>query len=176
MGSEMCIRDSINTAQKLVNTYTVIVQSDTVLEKVIAAVPLDCTTAQLRKALSVSSVNNTEVMMVKVTTDDAQLSSEIANKIAEIAPESIIQITKAGYVELVDSAKPATSPSSPNTKMNCILGFLLGLIASVLFVVIQEMLDTRVKGEEDLKKYYNVPVLGEIPNFESQFKGGYERK
>ena len=60
--------------------------------------------------------------------------------------------------------------------MNCVLGFLLGLVASVLFVVIQEMLDTRVKGEEDLKKYYNVPVLGEIPNFESQFKGGYERK
>ena len=164
----------LNTAQELVNTYTVILQSNVVLDDIIKNVGLDCTADELKDMLTISSVNSTEVMEVTVTTDKPQLSADIANAIYNIAPSKIVEITKIGYLGQVDSAEANPVPTSPHTGRNCAIGFVAGLALSVLYVVLSEMFDQRVKGEEDIKKYYNIPVLGSVPNFHTQFKGGYE--
>lgn len=167
--------NDLNASQKLVTLDIEVLKSNKVLDQVISTIQLNCTTKQLKKMLTITSVNDTGLMDVDVTTGDPQLSADIANTIAAVAPDQIIEVTKAGYVELVDAAQPNPIPSSPNTVLNCAVGFLLGLVLSVLYVVLHEMFDMRVKNEEDLKKYYNIPVLGGIPDFHSQFKGGYER-
>lgn len=167
--------NDLNASQKLVTLDIEVLKSDKVLNQVISTIQLNCTPEQLKKMLTITSVNDTGLMDVEVTTTDAQLSADIANTIAEVAPDQIIEVTKAGYVELVDAAQPNPVPSSPNTVLNCAVGFLLGLVLSILYVVLHEMFDMSVKSEEDLRKYYNIPVLGGIPDFHSQFKGGYER-
>ncbi|MEG0579278.1 MAG: capsular biosynthesis protein, partial [Niameybacter sp.] len=58
-------------------------------------------------------------------------------------------------------------PSSPNVLLNTLIGFMLGGVLSVLGVLVAAMLDNRVKDEEDLKKYYDMPILGAIPDLES---------
>lgn len=167
--------NDLNASEKLVTLDIEVLKSNKVLNQVIDTMHLNCTAEQLKKMLTITSPNDTGMMVVEVTTSGAQLSSDIANTIAAVAPDQIIEVTKAGYVELVDEATPNPVPSSPNTVLNCAVGFLLGLILSILYVVVREMFDMRVKGEEDLKKYYNIPILGGIPDFHSQFKGGYER-
>lgn len=164
----------LNTAQELVNTYTVILQSNVVLNDIIKNVGLNCTAEELKKMLTISSVNGTEVMEVKVTTDNPQLSADIANSIYNIAPDKIVEITKIGYLGKVDSAKADPIPTSPRTLLNCVVGFMAGLVLAVLYVILCEMFDQRIKGEEEIKKGYNIPVLGSVPNFHTQFKGGYE--
>ena len=174
-GTDQSISSSqIVTAQELVNTYTVILQSDQVLNKIISAADLNYTAEELAKTLTISSVNGTEVMEVKVTTGNPQLSCDIANTIYSLAPQEIVEITRAGYLGQVDSAKANPVPTSPKTGRNCVIGFLLGFILAAMFVGLREMFDLRIKDEDDLKKHYNLPVLGSIPNFHAQFKGGYE--
>lgn len=177
--NQATLNTDLTAASKLVTIYTEILKSDTVLENVISSVKdFDLTEmkpAELRKMLTISSVSDTGIMQVKVASADPNLSASIANTIAQVAPDRIIQITKAGYVETVDEAKPDPIPTSPKVLLNCVIGFMLGLVLTVLYIVVHELFDQRIKGEEDIKKYYNIPVLGEIPNFHSQFKGGYER-
>ena len=119
-----------------------------------------------RKMLTASAVNGTEIFEVKVTTKDADEAAVIANTIAAVAPEEIIRVVKAGSVELIDEAVPATSPSSPNVLLNTIIGLMLGGVLSVLGVLVAEMLDNRIKTEDDLKKGYDFPILGTIPDLE----------
>lgn len=158
--------NDINASQKLVSTYIEILKSDNVLSKVITETGFHYTPEQIRKMLTASAVNGTEIFEVKVTTKDADEAAVIANTIAAVAPEEIIRVVKAGSVELIDEAVPATSPSSPNVLLNTIIGLMLGGVLSVLGVLVAEMLDNRIKTEDDLKKGYDFPILGTIPDLE----------
>lgn len=43
---------------------------------------------------------------------------------------------------------------------------MLGLVLSVGVVVLRELLDNRIKSEEDVRKYLELPVIGVIPDYE----------
>ena len=164
----------INAAQKLANTYSVIIQSDTVLSEVVSLSSLShLTPLQIKRMMTVKSVSNTEVIEVHITTRNPQLSADVANAIASIAPSKIKEITKTGDVEIIDKAVPNLFPSSPNLKFNCILGVLAGMVLSFIFVIAKNIFDTRIRDEADVKRYYDIPVLGSIPAFDAAPKGGY---
>ena len=165
--------NKISAAQKIVDTYVIILKSDRVLNDVIDSLNLDYTAKQIKKMISISSVNDTEVMQIQVTSPNAQLSCNIANKLAEIAPEKLVEITDAGFVKIVDSATVDPVPTSPDVRMNCLIGTFAGIALSVMYIIIRELFNVRVKSEEDIKKNYAIPVLGEIPSFNTHFKGGY---
>lgn len=160
--SYMNIND-INASQKLVSTYVEILKSDTVINKVIEATGVEYSATALREMMSASSVNGTEIFEIKFVSEDPEEAALLANTIADIGPEEIIRVVKAGSVELIDPAKVATKPSSPNVILNTIIGIMLGGVLSVLGVLVYAMLDTRIKIEEDLEKTYTIPVLGTIP-------------
>lgn len=50
--------------------------------------------------------------------------------------------------------------------MNLVIGALLGAFASIGYLFIKFMLDTRIHNKEDAEKYLGVPCLGSIPYFE----------
>jgi len=165
--------NDISAAQQLVNTYARIIQSDRVLDEVISSENLLFTSKQIRDMMKVGSEDNTQIMVVEITTNSPQLSANLANSIAEISPRIINQITKTGMVEAINKAKANPIASSPDLRMNCLLGILLGLIASVLYIVLNDLLDVHVKGVDDIKNHYNIPILGTIPVINAQSKGGF---
>lgn len=155
--------NDINASQKLVSTYVEILKSDTVINKVIQACKLEYSVMDIREMMSASSVNGTEIFEVKIISKNPEESALIANTIADIGPEEIIRVVKAGSVELIDPARVPAKPSSPNVMLNTLIGIMLGGVLSVLGVLVYAMLDTRIKTEEDLEKAYNLPILGAIP-------------
>lgn len=159
--------NDINASQKLVSTYIEILKSENILNRVSETIGGNYTAHELSGMMTASSVNGTEIFEVKVTTKDPEEAALIANTIAEIAPDEIIRVVKAGSVELIDKAVPAKAPSAPNVLLNTIIGIMLGGVLSVLGVLVSAMLDNRVKDEEDLKKHYDLPILGTIPDLES---------
>lgn len=156
--------NDINASQKLVGTYIEILKSDNVLSKVAEDIDFLYTPAQIRSMMTANSVNGTELLEVKVTTQNAEEAALIANTIAEVSPQEIIRVVKAGSVEIVDEAVPAQQPTSPNILLNTLIGIMLGGVVSVLGILIAAMLDNRICSEEDLKKNYDIPVLGTIPD------------
>ena len=84
----------IQTAQMLVDTYIVILKSDTFLDEVNTRLEkkgiVDYSIEKLRYAISANAVDATEIFRVKVRDEDAHNSFVIANIIAEAAP-GIIQ-------------------------------------------------------------------------------------
>ncbi len=167
--------NDINASQKLVNTYIVILQNDKIIERVAQKCDLEYDELKdVSKMITMKSVNNTEVFSIQVTSKDPVLSAKMANTMAELAPTEIIRVVKAGSVEVISQAEPPARPSGPNSMRNSIIGGLLGLILASGFVLLFEMLDITVKGEEDLTSRYNIAVLGEIPDFYSVPKGGYK--
>ena len=162
------LSSDIVASQQLVPTYIEMIKSNNVLDEVKNVVEErhineDITVGKLRKMIEVEAVSNTEIIRVSVRTTDKIQSREIANIIAEVAPDKIQKFIDRSDVKIIDKAKVSNNPISPNVRNNTILGALLGLILSISFILLKELFDVRVKSADDLVARFKLPVLGAIP-------------
>jgi capsular polysaccharide biosynthesis protein len=160
----------IQTAQMLVDTYIVIIRSDTFLNEVankLADMGIESYDAEtLRRSINASAVDSTEIFSVKVKNKDPMHSYAIANVIAEVAPSVISHFIDASSVKVVDYAVKGKMVS-PDVKRNMTLGLLIGALLGFLFAIFKEVFDLRVKNEDSLIEWFSLPVLGRIPDFET---------
>ena len=161
------------TSQRLVATYIDVLKSDLVLDQVAQQLELNIPAAALRSMLLAESPEGTEVLTVYVTNADRYLAAQIANAIADVAPSAIAEIVVGSSAKIIDRAKVPTATYSPNNVSNAMVGAVLGTAVAVAAVCLQVMLDVRIKDEEDLARICSAPVLGNIPDFNSQNKSAY---
>ncbi len=164
----------INAAEKLVDSYIVVLQSDNVAQQISENTKLGLSKGAIKSMIKMASVNGTQVLEVRVTSTKREEAQTIANAMLEVAPGVLKQVAKVGEVETLDTASEARK-ISPNVVTNTIVGFLLGLVISILIVLIQAMLDRTIKGEEDFNEHYTISILGSVPDFKETEKGGYKR-
>lgn len=171
MESEQITSDEIRSAQTLASVFTIVIKSEPVMDKVISNLRLDLNRDELAEKVSVTSVDQTQVMKVSVKTEDPELSSRIANEILNVSPAIIVDTVEAGSVKLISPAHVSESPVSPNATMNTLIASTLGVMLSAGGFILLNILDKTFKSEEDIERYLGVPLLGVIPNVDS-VKGG----
>lgn len=165
----------LNTSQKLVQTYIVVLTSNTVLEKVSNRLDNRYTIDNLRHMISTAVIDNTEAFSITVENSDPAEAKKIANTIAKIAPNEILRVVKAGAVEVIDYAKQPTHPSSPNVIRNIVVGAVLGFLFAAILAIAAAMMDTTIRCEADLTEHFDLPVLGVIPTLVDIEEGGCDR-
>lgn len=158
--------DQINSATKLVSTYSIIIKSDTVLQQVISNLGLTLTYDQLKERVTVSALDDTQVMQITVRSDNPEWARQVCEQITTISPDVILESVEAGSVKLISQAAVTPEPVSPNVMKNTAIAALLGLVVSIGIVVLRELLDNKIKSEDDVRKYLDLPVVGVIPDYE----------
>lgn len=157
--------DQINSATKLVSTYSIIIKSDTVLQQVIDNLGLNLTYAQLNKRVTVAAVDDTQVMKITVQSDSPEWARQVCEQIITVAPDVIKEAVEAGSVKVISNASLATEPVSPNIKKNTMLAAAVGFVLVIGIIVLQVLLDNKINTEEDVTKYLDMTVLGVIPQY-----------
>lgn len=158
---------NLTASQQLVSTYVNIIRSDTVLEKVADSTGLDISAAYIRSIMSASQVGETELFDVYISHPDPEMAAFIANAIAEVAPGEIESFVEGSSTKIVDYAKVPQTPYSPSYRKNIVLGAGAAVVLIVAVLTIRDLLDVRIKKEEDLMEISDLPVLGRIPVFTS---------
>jgi len=166
------IYNDVMTNEALVQTYSQIMTSDTILTAVIHDLHLSYTTAELAKEITVASNNQSEVISVSVDDRSVQTATAIANSLAQVFQHKVVQLMQVQNVQIVDPAiVPAHSvPVSPKTTTNVAIAFLLGLMVSVGIAFLIEYLDDSVRSDEEVGLILGVPVLGTISTIDGEEK------
>ena len=113
--------------------------------------------------IAVSSETTTRVLTLSVTGQDAQSTAIIANELAKNVSAVAQEVMNVQSVNVIDEAATPESPSGPNRMMYIAVAFLAGLFLAVAIVVLMDVLNTRVRGAEDVEELLGVPVIGRIP-------------
>lgn len=162
---------TINT--KLVSTYSELIKSKNVLDEVISNLNINMTYEELKENVSVTSVTNTALIELKVTNENPESVSKIANEIANVFVKKIAEIYNINNVQIVDEAEMPTSPSNINHKKDIIMFAFVGIVISFSYVIISNMLDTTVKSADELERMFDLPILVSIPMYgNKKQKGG----
>lgn len=148
----------------LANDYKEIITSNDVLSEVIKDEKLNLSEAELSKMVSVNIPTDTRLISISVNAKTGQDAQTLANKVREVASEKIKKVTKVEDVTTLEEAKLPESPSSPNIKLNVLLGAVLGGFLAVIGVLVREILDDRVRRPEDVEDALGMTLLGIVPD------------
>lgn len=154
----------ISAAQSLVKTYIVMLQNRTTLEDVIEKADVSYTYKELYSMIKATSVNETEVMQVTVTSEDPYEAAKIVNAIAEVLPKRISEIIEGSSMEVVDSGIPDLQKIFPSISKYTAFGFLIGAFIAVIIISVIAISDDTIHDEEYILQTYNYPILAKVPD------------
>lgn len=170
---ESITQTDITLNQKLVSTYSELIKSNNVLRTVINNLGLnDINEEILKKAITVTAVEDTEVIKISVSNEDPKQATSLANEIAKVFADKVAEIYNINNVYIVDKAEEANAPYNINHVKDVIIFILAGLVISVMYALLSSILDTTIKSEEDITRNLNVPVIALLPLCEFESKGG----
>ena len=168
--------DQLNSAKNLVDTYAIIIRSQPVLEPVIENLGLQLDVEKLAKKVTVTSVNDTQVMQIAVQSKDAEQALQIVQQIEAICPAIIIDAVEAGSVKTIEPAHLKKEPVAPSTNLFTVVAAFLCIVTVVIIVMLRFLLDNSYKSETDLRNDLGLPVLGVIPDYDYCLKKKNEGK
>ena len=160
--------DSISSAKNIVDTYAIIIKSNTVLNKVIDNLKLDMTYAELYRQISVNAVNSTQIMKISVRNSDRTLAMKIVEDISATAPEIITDAVEAGSCKVISQVEANEKPVSPDIVQNTVVSGMLGLLIYTGVVVVRVFLNDYIIDDIDIEEKLGMPVLGIVPDAEGK--------
>jgi capsular polysaccharide biosynthesis protein len=161
--SSTSLYSDLNASQMLTNDVAKLLKSDRIVDQVGSEVGVD----QLKGyKVSVTSETTSRVITLSVTGPDPQRAADIVNKMIDDVSDVARSVMSIQSVNAIDQAYAPAEPSGPNRLLYTAVAFLAGLFAAIVIVVVGDMLNTRVRGPEDLEELIDVPIIGRIPNVE----------
>ena len=158
--------NDINMYQKLLDTYSEIAKSRKVSEDVIAELGLELSVEEAQKMVSVSAKGNTQFLNISITSTDSEFAYAMANQIALSLKKVSLELRGTDIVQILDPANLPTSPTSPNLKLNLIIGFSIGILLALFGVFLHEFFNQTVKDSAFIESELSLPFLGAIPRVE----------
>lgn len=147
----------------LVKDYKEIILSQDVLQNVTTTLGI---TEDIKDKITVTIPTDTRILSITVRDSDPNQAATIANTLRDEAAKKIIEVTKVSDVTTLEAALPAENPSTPQTKRNLVLGFIVGAFLATALVLVLEVLDDRVKRPQDIEEGLGMTLLGVVPQAE----------
>ena len=148
---------------KLVSTYSELIKSKNVLKEVSLNLEIEIDEDKLKDSISVSAVENTELIEITVKNENPTYAAQIANEITDVFTQKVKEIYNINNVQIVDKAEVDTRPSNINHAKDIIMFACIGLVIAIIYVIVANMLDNSIKTAQDVETAYDIPVLVSIP-------------
>ena len=158
-----------NYTREQMASYATLVTTPAVLQPVVDELGLAESARALGRRVTATAPNDTVVLQISATDPSPVVAARIAQAVSEqlvevmddVAPTNADGRATVRVTQVTPAAVPLYA-SSPNTVRNVAVGVLLGLAVGVLYAVLRENLDTRVRDVGRLESLTDAPLLGSI--------------
>ena len=156
--------------QARVLSYVKTVSSPLVLQPAIDELGLETPVDKLAERVKAGSELNTVLIDISVTDESPIQAAALARAVASSLIRAVDTLEKPQSgggsspvnLSIIKPAIAPTSPSSPNVQLNLLVGVLGGLAFGVGGAILRSTLDNRIRGEADLRRVTEAPLLGGI--------------
>ena len=150
--------------KSLVSTYSELIKSKNILSEVIENLGIDKSEGGLKANISVSEVEDTDLIQISVVDADPTLAQRIAKEIAIVFIEKVANgVYKINNAQVWDAAEVPEVPYNINHAKDLLVFAAVGFVVACIYVLIANMLDTTVKSKEDIERKLGLTVLTSMP-------------
>ena len=151
----------------LINTYTSVIISDSVLQQVIDELRLDWSLSRLRSAIAIESEKGSRIMNVAVRASRSETALDIADKLAEIYPEIVEKKVGVGAIRPIGKASLQGGAIRDNRRKYAFMGAAIFAALLFLLLVVTRLLDPTIRLDTDVTRELGIPILGAIMDEQS---------
>lgn len=170
----------ISSAVQLVNIYSEVVKSETVMQRVLeyAIEPAGengnkddillsqkysgISTDYIRSVIAMNSIHETPMVQVSCTTTDPYLSADICNSVLQVAPAAIKDVVTAGEAKAQDFATVPMFANGRSDVKKGLIGAFAGIIVACAILMLFFLMNRTVEKPGELIDNYTPPILSYI--------------
>ncbi len=115
--------------------------------------------------IRVAPAEDTRVMELTVTGNDADLVKDIADETVKVFTETVKRVIGVENVNVIDYAYVVRS--GPQRAQNTILVALVGAVITVGIIVLKEFADTSFRTAQEVEEMLDLPVLAQVNRIKS---------
>lgn len=170
--SESVDNQDIETSLQLITTYRDIILNPIILGEVAQNLGLEQSSNELSEQITVSNQDQSQIITVTVIAESMDEAASIADEVASVFQENVIEIMNVDNVSVLASAfmDADTEQVSPQPVINITLGIVIGLLLGLSLAFTRAFFDKSVKTEVDVEKHLDIPVIGSIDKFEEHIR------
>ncbi|GEB41009.1 exopolysaccharide biosynthesis protein [Leuconostoc lactis] len=124
--------------------------------------PYNLSVDKLKKMVTISNQQNSQVFAINVKAKNAKEAAVVANTVADAFKSKIGDFMKINNVSIIDSAKASNVPVAPNKKLFTLAGLVLLGGLTFLVVLAKELSDTTVKNPDEVSQLFGLTNLGAV--------------
>lgn len=155
----------ISSGEKMANTFKYILQGRKMLQRVAEICDFEVTPEQIGNSMEVFVQDDTNIIIIRITTTDANRTYDIANAFAKCYqevvnyayPNATLQIYEEPYL-------PQEPDANTSTMRYSVIGAVLGFAIALLVVVITNAARDTVQTVEDIQLKLESNLIGTIAN------------
>ena len=150
----------LSASQMISNDVAILLGSDRVLEETASDLGLESLAAY---DTTIDSETTSRVITLSVSGPNPQTAASIANAMVRNVSEIAQEVMDVESVNAIDRAMPPSSPSGPSRPLYVVVAFVGGLFLDMAILLIGEMLNTKVRSDEEVEELLHIPVIGHVP-------------
>ena len=162
----------IGLAQNLIGTYSKLVKSKNILRQTINNLQLNETEETLKNKITVSEIEDSEIIKIAVKDENPVQAMKAANEITNVFAKTVTDIYKINNVYTADEAEEPIVPCNVNHIRDIAIFFIIGLVISVIYVLVSNMFDNTIKDADDIESNSELITLVSIPFVNEDSKRG----
>mgnify|MGYP001004112520 FL=1 len=166
--SKNTVQSEINANKNLIDTYTEVVKSHRVLDRVKSEMQISDTYEQLVKKVTVASLKDTEIISISVVDLDKNHSYSLANKIADTFTDEIGQIYNDKSVNVLDRAVEPQKPYNVDIVKQEAIYAAAGIVLATAVIFLMFYFDRTIKTTEQIEQLFKLPIYGKVRKLETE--------
>lgn len=166
--SKNTVQSEINANKNLIDTYTEVVKSHRVLDRVKSEMQIEDTYEQLVKKVTVASLKDTEIISISVVDLNKNHSYSLANKIADTFTDEIGQIYNDKSVNVLDRAVEPQKPYNVDIIKQEAIYAAAGIVLATAVIFLMFYFDRTIKTTEQIEQLFKLPIYGKVRKLETE--------
>jgi len=159
----------------LLDTVTDILNTNDIYKQLSQKLNGEYTYTQLKSFVTISRRGEYSLFIdVRFEMNNVDDAPRITNMFLELAPDYISKFMPNTSVTPVLSSGTAVK-TYPRTFFYTAVAMLLGAVLSFAIFYIVSLFNTTIESEEEFKERYDIPVIGDIPDFAAARSGKYKK-
>lgn len=152
----------LQSSRILGETYMETLKTRSFLIGVSDTLDFNCSWGEIKSMMTVSAVNDTELISIAVTAKSPEQAYDIASAIIQNAPDKLKSVFRGGEVSIVDEVIEPNHANNKGIVKTAIIGFMAGFVLGVAVVFALKFFDRKIHKSEDVVKRYAISILGEL--------------
>lgn len=160
--------EALLMSERLTRTYAELLRKRPLLETVVANLGLDMSAAELERQTRVSTVRDTQLIVVTVRAADPAQAAAIANEMVRVLAQHERQMLVNGMssssrgLSIAEPAWPDPRTVQPQLWRNALLGLVFGAFLMTGIAYLRDSMDDRIWSSAEAETVTGAPILATI--------------